>query len=106
MAKTRSQGTQARTAPALSNMLNLGPASAQMLADAGIESRAELEELGAVGAYVTVYRKASGSRPTLNLLYALEGALRNIPWTKLPHHVRASLTLEADAILSSEGVGS
>ena len=53
-----------------------------------------------MGAYVEIHRK--GLRPTMDLLYALEGALRNMPWTNLPYHVRAALTLEADAILGSE----
>ena len=85
---------------AIGELINLSPESSQLLEQVGIEDREKLEELGSVGAYVEIHRK--GLRPSLNLLYALEGALRNIPWTNLPYHVRASLTLEADAILGSE----
>ncbi len=85
---------------AVGELINLSPESSQLLERAGIEDRQTLEDLGSVGAYVEMHRK--GLRPTLNLLYALEGALREVPWTQLPHHVRASLTLEADAILGSE----
>ena len=85
---------------AVSDLINLGPESSELLGRVGIEDRRALEELGSVGAYVEIHRK--GLRPTLNFLFALEGALRNVPWTQLPHHVRASLTLEADAIIGAE----
>ena len=32
----------------------------------------------------------------------LEGVIRDTPWTSLPYHVRASLTLEADAMLAAD----
>lgn len=73
-----------------------------MLEAAGIRTRSQLNELGSVGAYVAV--KRAGQQPTLNLLFAIEGALRDIAWTELPYHVRASLTLEADAYLDAEGM--
>ncbi len=78
----------------------LGPEIAAMLQKAGIRDRAELEEVGAVGAYVAASRK--GLQPTLSFLYAVEGALRGVAWASLPYHVRASLTLEADALLHAE----
>lgn len=52
---------------------NLGPRSREMLAKAGIVSEAQLRTLGAVAAYVAV--KRAGGKPSLNLLWALEGAL-------------------------------
>lgn len=86
----------------LASLRNLGPESAKMLADVGIDTRATLADIGAVGAYVAVKKK--GLNPTLNLLYAVEGALRDLPWTELPYHIKASLTLEADAFLDAEGL--
>lgn len=86
----------------LDALRNLGPESVRMLEAVGVTTRAALNELGAVGAYVAV--KRSGQKPTLNLLYALEGALRDIAWTDLPYQVKASLTLEADAYLAAEGM--
>lgn len=93
---------RAATRRGLASMKNIGEESARMLQDAGIRTPAELEELGAVGAYVAVYK--TGAKPSLNLLYAIEGALRNIAWTRVPYQVRAALTLEADAFLDVEGV--
>mgnify|MGYP000862508063 CR=1 FL=1 len=86
----------------LAGFPNLGPEQVDLLEQAGIRTRSELEDLGAVGAYVAVCRR--GLKPTLNLLYAIEGALRGLDWTHLPYHVRASLTLEADALLDAEGL--
>jgi DNA transformation protein and related proteins len=101
MRKTsRGAGKNTGQSVTVSELINLSPESSEMLERAGIESRQALADLGSVGAYVEIHRK--GMRPTLNLLYALEGALRNVPWTQLPYHVRASLTLEADAIIGSE----
>ncbi len=71
-----------------------------MLEAAGIATRTALSELGAVGAYVAVKRK--GLNPTLNLLYAIEAGLRDV--AVLPSHVKAQLTLEADAYLDAEGL--
>jgi len=88
--------------PAIEELKNLGGTNARILHAAGITSPAQLQELGAVGAYIRVRR--TGVHAGLNLLYALEGALRDTSWTELPYSVRASLTLEADAYLSSEGL--
>ena len=83
-------------------MKNLGPEAATLLGAAGIETERQLTDLGAVGAYVAV--KQRGLNPSLNLLYAIEAALRGIAWTELPYHVRGSLTLAADAYLDAVGV--
>ncbi len=98
--RSRISRKSAEQSVAFGDLINLSPESSQLLEQVGIEDRQKLAELGSVGAYVEIHRK--GLRPSLNLLYALEGALRNMPWTNLPYHIRASLTLEADAILGSE----
>ena len=103
MLRRRPSGTAASVVGAgFSGLPNLGAEAAALLEQAGISTRAELEELGSVGAYVAVNRK--GLKPSLSLLYAIEGALRGIAWADLPYHVRASLTLEADAVLDAEGL--
>ena len=73
----------------LSDLLNLGPTSAGWLRDVGIESRDDLERLGSVEAFLRV--DASREGVSLNLLYALEGALRDVRWDRLPPEVRADL---------------
>lgn len=81
---------------------NLGPRSERMLRAAAITSERQLRILGAVRAYVKV--KASGAKPSLNLLWALEGALTNRPWQAVAKTERLRLLIELeDAQKSSQG---
>jgi DNA transformation protein len=75
---------------------NLGPKSATWLHAVGIHTRADLERLGAVRAYLQV--KRGGFKVSLNLLYALAGVLQDVHWNKLPHDERSRLILEVDAL--------
>jgi DNA transformation protein len=68
---------------------NLGPTSAGWLRDVGIETYDDLERLGSVQAFLRV--DASREGVSLNLLYALEGALRDVRWDRLPPDVRHEL---------------
>ncbi len=65
-----------------------------MLEKAGIDSVTRLRELGAVRAYRQV--QLSGARPSLNLLWALEGALTDQPWQQIAQAHRLSLLLELE----------
>ena len=78
-------------APALTELLNLGPKSRQMLQVAGIHTEAQLRKLGSVAAYARV--KQSGAPASLNLLWALEGALTGLPWQVVARAHRTSLLL-------------
>ena len=80
----------------LAALPNLGPRSAAMLRKAGIRDIDTLRRLGSVRAYWTVKRK--GIKASLNLLYALEGALTKTHWAKLPREERSRLLLEAGAL--------
>ena len=80
------------SAPAeLATLANLGPKSAEALAGAGITSLAELRRLGSVAAYAQVKRHEP--KVTLNLLWALEGALSSLPWQTVAKEHRTSLLL-------------
>ncbi|MGE8239556.1 MAG: TfoX/Sxy family protein, partial [Stenotrophomonas indicatrix] len=57
---------------------NIGPKSAAWLRQVGLRSREDLVAIGAVGAFVKV--KRAGFKPSLNLLYSLEGALLDCHW--------------------------
>lgn len=80
-----------RGAPALAELANLGPKSQQMLKAAGIRTVAQLRKLGSVASYVKV--KNSGLPASLNLLWALEGALTGLPWQVVAREHRTSLLL-------------
>jgi DNA transformation protein len=65
-------------AQAIAELQGLGPKSAAMLAAAGIKTVAQFKRLGSVRAYAMV--KATQANASLNLLWALEGALSGLPW--------------------------
>ncbi len=91
--------SHARTPP-LSAVPNLGPKSAAMLEAAGITSLEQLRTLGAVAAYARV--KAAHARASLNLLWALEGAISGEPWQRVAREHRTSLLLALDDHLARE----
>ena len=80
-----------QTANAIANLSNLGPKSQQMLARAGIHTVDDLKAMGAVVAYVRT--KRSGARVSLNLLWALEGAISGLHWQDVARDHRTSLLL-------------
>lgn len=79
-------------------LMNVGPKSAAWMRQVGIHGRADLAKLGAVRAFVKI--KRAGFRPSLNLLYALEGALLDCHWQQLPDERRSELLIAADAALA------
>jgi DNA transformation protein and related proteins len=83
-----------RTPPTLADLPNLGPKSRQALAQAGVVSLAQLRRIGAVAAYAKA--KRSGTNVSLNLLWALEGALTGLPWQEVAREHRTSLLLALD----------
>jgi DNA transformation protein and related proteins len=74
---------------------NVGPKSAAWLRQVGVRTQAELETLGSVAAFIKV--KRAGFRPSLNLLYALEGALLGCHWQQVPEERRGELLVAAEA---------
>jgi DNA transformation protein len=75
----------------LSRALNLGPKSEAMLRAAGICDLEQLKALGAVAAYARV--KATSANASLNLLWALEGAVSGLHWRVVAREHRTSLLL-------------
>jgi hypothetical protein len=66
---------------------------------AGIATRADLERLGPVKAFIA----AKQIEPTvsLNLLWGIAGAVTDTHWTKLPIEYRSSLLLDYDGQLDA-----
>lgn len=75
-------------------LANIGPVSKRMLAAAGITSIEALRRLGSVEAYRRV--RSHDPRASLNLLWALEGALTGRPWEDVARNDRLSLLLQLD----------
>ena len=90
-ARAKPGGTAQGAAASVATLPNLGPKSQQMLEAAGIRTLAQLKKLGSVVAYAKV-KRCSGSA-SLNLLWALEGALTGLPWQVVAREHRTSLLL-------------
>ena len=77
---------------------NIGPKSAAWLRQVGLRSAEDLAAAGAVGAFVKVRR--AGFKPSLNLLYSLEGALQDCHWQEVPEARRTQLVEAAEAAIA------
>ncbi|HEY9541925.1 MAG TPA: TfoX/Sxy family protein, partial [Luteimonas sp.] len=62
-------------------MRNIGPKSAAWLRQVGLRTPEDLAEAGPLEAFMRV--KRAGFKPSLNLLYALEGALQDCHWQEV-----------------------
>ena len=74
---------------------NIGPKSAAWLRQVGLRSAQDLVAVGAVQAFLKV--KRAGFKPSLNLLYALEGALADCHWQEVPEARRHALIADLEA---------
>ena len=80
----------------LQDLPGLGPKSVDMLACAGITTVEHLQAAGSVQAFVAV--KRAGQPASLNLLWALEGALTGRHWKDVAKVDRARLLILLDAL--------
>ena len=76
-------------------MKNLGPKSSEWLASVGIHTLEDVAKLGVVETYKRV-KAAYPEKVTLNMLYGLQAALLDIPWTELPADIKAQIRKEAE----------
>ena len=82
----------------LSKLKNLAEKSETQLSEIGIHTAEDLRELGSVEAYVRLkghYKKAI----SLNFLYAMEAALRNVHWREINQEEKLTLQTEVEATL-------
>lgn len=84
----------------LARLTGLGPKSAAMLAAANIRNVAELRAMGSVAAFHAV--KKVDARASLNLLWALEGALTEQSWKLVAKEERTRLLLALDDLVNAE----
>jgi DNA transformation protein len=78
----------------VADLRNLGPKSRDWLASIGIHTVADLRAAGAVPTYVALKRARSGV--SLNLLYALVGALEGMHWQDVRRTRRLELLLQIE----------
>lgn len=77
---------------------NIGPKSAAWLRQVGLRSAEDLRAAGPVDAWMRVRR--AGFKPSLNLLYSLEGALQDCHWQDVPEARRKALVAAAEAAIA------
>ena len=77
---------------------NIGPKSAAWLRQVGLRTLEDLAAAGPVEAYMKVRR--AGFKPSLNLLYSLEGALVDCHWQEVPEARRSQLVEAAEAAIA------
>ena len=85
------------SAPPL-KMRNIGPKSAAWLRQVGLKTPEDLVEAGPLEAFMRI--KRAGFKPSLNLLYSLEGALRDCHWQEVPEERRTELVAAAEAAIA------
>ena len=78
------------------NLRNLGPTSAQWLREIGVHTRDDLERVGPVLAYQLVRQRQSDT--SLNLLWAMVGALLDKDWQDLTAAEKERLKEESKKI--------
>lgn len=74
-------------------MKNIGPRSMEQLLAIGIQDRDDLVRLGPIEAWLQVKARWPGT--SLNLLYALEGAVEDVHWLEITPSRRRELQRQA-----------
>jgi DNA transformation protein len=85
----------------IADLPNFGPKSQKMLERAGINSVEQLRKLGAVRAYVQV---KSVAKVSLNLLWAMEGALTDRHWLEVAKNDRLSLLMQLEEMKNTVAI--
>ena len=80
----------------IENLRNIGPKSATLLRAAGIDSLENLREIGAVNAYRRL-KFVDPRTVSLNLLWALQGALTGRDWRDIPAVEKDRLRIDAES---------
>ncbi len=99
--KSAAAKATAKPGASVADLPNLGPKSAALLEQIGIRTVAQLRQRGAVAAYATVRQKTPSA--SLNLLWAIEGALSGISWQVVAREHRTSLLLALEQFESGNG---
>lgn len=87
----------------LAELPNLGPKSSEMLATAGIVSKKQLQDVGAVAAYLAVCE--TDANVSLNLLWSIAGALENKHWTAISPATKQQLVDELKMLVDNKKTG-
>ena len=78
----------------MAKLRNIGPKSARWLEAVGVRDLQDLERLGVVETFLRV--RDAGFTTSLNLLWALQGAVMDIHWNELPPELKDALRRQVD----------
>lgn len=93
----------------LSKLKGLSTKSERCLNEIGICTKEQLKEIGAISVFIRLRREGS-TRPSLNFLYAMVGALEDKHWVSIAKSEKGRLLIELEGyreleeILKAEGV--
>ena len=93
----------------LAKLKGLGPKSEKCLKEIGIKTRTDLENIGPVKAFLKLQNESS-TKPSLNFLYAMVGALEGKHWAEIAKSDKCRLLFELDGfqelekLLKAEGL--
>lgn len=88
MSKKRSSAPSSAV-PGTTGLRNIGPTSARWLEAVGVHGRDDLERLGVVETFLRV--RDAGFGASLNLLWALQGAVMDLHWAEVPAEIKERL---------------
>jgi hypothetical protein len=75
---------------------NIGPKSKQWLASIDVHTMDDIVNLGVLETYKRV-KAAYPEKVSLNLLYALQAALLDLPWNELPPDIKEELKQQVES---------
>ncbi|MDH5434060.1 MAG: TfoX/Sxy family protein [Gammaproteobacteria bacterium] len=79
----------------LSKLKGLGPKSEKCLNEIGIRTKSDLGKIGPVKAFMKLRNECS-TKPSLNFLYSMVGALEEKHWAEIAKSEKGRLLLELD----------
>jgi DNA transformation protein and related proteins len=77
---------------ARNKLKNIGPQTSSWLEAVDITSLEDLDKVGVVMAYLRL--QAAYPQVSLNALWAMQGALMDLPWNQLPPDIKQALLAE------------
>jgi len=80
----------------LSSLKGLGPKSEKALNEISIFTKADLKAIGPIQAFIKLGAQGK-SKPGLNFLYAMVGALEDVHWSKVAKNEKGRLLVELEA---------
>jgi DNA transformation protein and related proteins len=81
---------------------NIGPKTATWLESIGVKTLEDIEKLGAIEVYERL-KLAYPEQVSLNALWALQGAILDMPWNQLPESVKEDLKRQLQMGVLDEG---